>query len=313
MKLFLGVDGGQSSTTALIGDESGRVIGVGRAGPVNHVEGPEGPEKFLHAMEQCLYAAGEAGKHFASACFGFSGGPEDKETLTRNIVRSDIYRITHDAEIALAGATAGKPGVVVIAGTGSMAFGKDPEGQTARAGGWGYIFGDEGGAFDIVRQALRAVVRYEEGWGDPTALREALLAATGANSANDLLHKFYTKDWPRHRVAALAQTVEHAVTEGDETARQILGSAAHALAILAQSVRRKLFPEHLPATISYVGGVFRSRAILERFRLLVELEDGNHVAAPLYGPAAGALIEAYRAAGVECTLKDVPEEKIASE
>jgi N-acetylglucosamine kinase-like BadF-type ATPase len=312
MKLFLGVDGGQSSTTALIGDESGRVIGVGRAGPVNHVEGPGGAEKFLHAMEQCLREAGEQGKHFRSACFGFSGGPEDKEMLTRNMVRSDIYRITHDAEIALAGATAGEPGVVVIAGTGSMAFGKNADGETARAGGWGYIFGDEGGAFDIVRQALRAVVRHEEGWGPPTALREGLLGAAGATSANGLLHLFYTKDWPRHRVARLAQIVEQAVAEGDETARQILGSAAHSLAVLAQSVRRKLFAEHLSVKIGYAGGVFRSRSILERFRLLVELEDGNHVIAPAYGPAAGALIEAYRAAGVKCTLKDVPEENIAS-
>jgi N-acetylglucosamine kinase-like BadF-type ATPase len=313
MKLFLGVDGGQSSTTALIGDETGRVIGMGRSGPINHVGAAEGRAKFLHAVSACLsQAAQQAGlsaPEFESSCLGFSGGPADKDALTREVVKSWLYSITHDALIALSGATGGQPGVVVIAGTGSIAFGCNPDGRTARAGGWGHIFGDEGGAFDLVRRALRAVLRDEEGWGPPTRLRESLLDATGASDANDLLHRFYTLEYPRPRVAALAPLVERASTAGDNVAHDILMSSAHTLANLATAVRRSLFLEHLPALVSYVGGVFRCRPILERFRLVVEMEEGNRVAAPLYGPAAGALIEAYRVAGIECSLRDVPEEK----
>jgi N-acetylglucosamine kinase-like BadF-type ATPase len=313
LKLFLGVDGGQSSTTALIGDETGQVIGIGRAGPVNHVAAEEARARFLSALSTSIgaaqLAAGVENAQFESACFGFSGGPADKEALAREVVRASHYSITHDALIALEGATAGQGGIVVIAGTGSIAFGRNAEGKTARAGGWGYIFGDEGGAFDLVRQALRLSLQYEEGWGPPTALKDALLKETGAGSANDLLHRFYTPEYPRARVAGLARVVEEASSAGDEPARQLLAVAAHSLGTLASSVRRLLFAEHMPVLVSYVGGVFRNSRVLNRFRLLVELEAGNKLVAPQFGPAAGALLEAYRIAGVKRTLKGAPEEK----
>jgi N-acetylglucosamine kinase-like BadF-type ATPase len=313
MKLFLGVDGGQSSTTALIGDETGRVIGMGRSGPVNHVAASEGRAKFLNALggslSEALIGAGVARPVFEAACLGFSGGPADKEELTRELVEASHYVITHDALIALQGATGGEPGMVVIAGTGSICFGRNAEDKTARAGGWGYIYGDEGGAFDLVRQAVRAILREEEGWGTPTALRGALLEATSSASANELLHRLYTVDYPRDRVASLAKVVEETAQNGDEVANHLLAVAAHALAVLAASVRRNLFLEFAPAKVSYIGGMFRSRRILERFRLLAEMEEGNQVVAPQFGPAAGALLEAYRIAGVKSTLRDAPEEK----
>src|SRR5580658_6411430 len=209
---FLGVDGGQSSTTALIGDAQGNIVGWGSAGPCNHVRAAEAQEKFLAVMRGCLsQAAARAGMqssasssgawHFKAACMGMSGGPDDKAALLHALVEAEHTVVTHDAMIALAGATSGEPGVIVIAGTGSMAFGQNARGETARAGGWGYIFGDEGGAFDIVRQALRAVLREQEGWGARTALTPALLEATGASDANQMLHSFYGPDWPRARVA----------------------------------------------------------------------------------------------------------------
>jgi N-acetylglucosamine kinase-like BadF-type ATPase len=313
MKLFLGVDGGQSSTTALIGDETGQVVGIGRGGPVNHVGAAEGRAAFLSALGgsvgEALKAANSRGAQFEAACLGFSGGPADKEDLTREVVKATHYSITHDAFIALQGATAGAPGVVVIAGTGSIAFGRNAEGKTARAGGWGYIFGDEGGAFDLVRQALRASLQLEEGWGAPTLLREALLKETGAVSANDLLHRFYTAEYPRSRVASLARVVEEVAAGGDEPARQILAIAAHSLWTLEASVRKQLFVDHMQVLVTYAGGLFRNPRVLTRFRLLVELEPGNQLVAPQFGPAAGALLEAYRIAGVQCGLKGAPEEK----
>jgi N-acetylglucosamine kinase-like BadF-type ATPase len=310
MKLFLGVDGGQSGTTVLIGDETGRVLGVGRAGPVNHVGASEGREKFLSAIGAGLNAAAEqagvTSPRFESACLGFSGGPADKEALTRELINASRYSITHDASIALSGATAGEPGVVVIAGTGSIAFGRGADGRTARAGGWGYIFGDEGAAFDLVRRALRAVLRHEEGWGPSTSLLDSLLSATGASNANDLLHLFYTQEYPRARIAAFAPLIESAAAGGDAVAHNILMSSAHNLAKLATAVRRQLFVDLVPALVSYAGGVFRCRPILDRFRLVVQMEEGNRVEAPRFGPAEGALLEAYRAAGLACTLKNVP-------
>ncbi|MBV9670050.1 MAG: hypothetical protein JOZ43_03755, partial [Acidobacteriales bacterium] len=197
-RLYLGIDGGQSSTKALIAKESGRIIGHGRAGPCNHVRTCQGRAKFFEAVSGSVNAAcNQAGIDastvtFAAVCLGFSGGPEDKEAHSRELIRSTKYKITHDAEIALSGATAGQPGIITIAGTGSMVFGRNAAKKTARAGGWGYVFGDEGGAFDLTRRALRAALQFEEGWGRPTVLRAVLLESTGARDANDLLHRFYT-------------------------------------------------------------------------------------------------------------------------
>jgi len=314
MKYFLGVDGGQSSTTAVIGDERGRVIGIGRGGPSNHVGAAEGRAKFVNAVEQCMTAAcAQAGVNpantpFASACLGFSGGPADKESIVNEILSSERTLVTHDGLIALSGATAGQPGLITIAGTGSFAFGRNAAGEMARAGGWGYVFGDEGGGFFITRQALRAALRLEESWGPPTILRSMFLDATGAPDINTLVHRFYTTEFSRPRIAEFSRVVNEAAMSGDEVARAILEDAAQQLAIIAGAVRQQLFEAGEDTLVAYVGGVFRSEILLERFRALLE-GAGNRVMAPIYGPAAGALLEAYRAVGLACTLSDVPEEK----
>ncbi len=293
MKSFLGVDGGQSGTVALIGDEEGRILRVGRGADV----------------QSAIHDARAADTVFESVCFGLSGGAAGKEAMVRGLVSSARYQIVHDAWIALAGATAGEPGIVVIAGTGSMAFGRNRESRTARAGGWGYVFGDEGGAFDLVRQALRAVLRAEEGWGPKTVLRELLLEAAGSADANSLMHLFYAAEYPRQRVASFAPLVDLAAGLGDAVAQDILKHAAQSLATFAAVVRGQLFDAAEAVTVSYTGGVFGCQVVRERFRILVELDDGNRVAPPRYGPAAGALLGAYRAEGVECQLRGVPEEK----
>ena len=308
MPLFLGVDGGQSSTTALVGDEAGRVLGSGTGGPCNHVGAAEGRDKLARAVTASVAAACAQAQldprqiHFEAACFGMSGGPDDKESILSGILPASKLIVTHDALIALSGATAGEPGVVVIAGTGSIAFGRNAAGETARAGGWGYLFGDEGGGFDIVRQAMRAALRFEEGWGPETALRGVLLAATGAPDANEAMHRLYTAEWPRPRVASLSKLVDGAAAEGDPVARDILANAAQQLAMLAITVRQQLFGAGETAIICHIGGVFRSQYLMARFKQLVELAEGCRPEPPRYGPATGALIEAYRAVGLHPVL-----------
>ncbi|MBS1856205.1 MAG: ATPase [Acidobacteria bacterium] len=304
MKLFLGVDGGQSGTAAVIGDETGRVLGTGEAGPCNHAAAGEGRAKLERAVrgsvaEACAQAGLDAAAvEFEAACFGMSGGPEDKREILEGILRARRLVVTNDAVIALAGATASGQGIITIAGTGSIAFGRNAPGRTARAGGWGYVFGDEGGGFDIARQALRSALRMEEGWGPPTRLREVLLEATGARDANDLLHRFYGDDWPRSRVARLAPLVDRAAGGGDMVALEILHGAAHSLALLAASVRGQLWPAGGEIEVACIGGVFESALLHERFRVFVEMNEGARVIAPRRGPAEGALMEAVRAAGI---------------
>ena len=304
MRLFLGVDGGQSSTTVLIGDEGGRVLGAGEAGPCNHAGAAEGRARFERAINDGLRAAcapaslDAASVCFESACLGMSGGPDDKQAILARTLRAQHLLVTTDAAIALAGATASGQGIAAIAGTGSIACGRNAEGRRARTGGWGYIFGDEGAAFDVTRQALRAALRMEEGWGPPTTFRRLLLDATGSPDANALLHLFYTTEWPRSRVAALAPLVDAAAAGGDAPATQILNRAAVELAMLVAAIRSQLWKPGDPVEVAYIGGVFQSRTVLDHFRILVELEPGNRCAPPLYGPAEGALLEAYRAVGL---------------
>lgn len=310
MRLFLGVDGGQSSTTALIADASGKVLGSGVGGPCNHVGKAEGRARFEAAMAASLGdACTMAGLrrdtvHFEAVCMGFSGGAEDKEEYLRGCVQATHYLLTTDAWIALAGATGGEPGVMTIAGTGSITLGRNAVGKTQRVGGWGYVYGDEGSGFDITRQAMRAALRFEEGWGTDTRLYRMLLDAEGAPSANVLMHRFYTDDYPRVRVAALSRLVDEAARGGDAIALSIMQGAAQQLASMALVARAKLFAAGEQALVSYIGGVFQSEILRERYRMLVTADGVSRCEAPRYGPAEGALLEAFRNCGLSVTLDD---------
>jgi N-acetylglucosamine kinase-like BadF-type ATPase len=268
-----------------VGDENGRLIGVGRAGSC----------RDAGSLRDALREAGVEGIEFESACFGLSGGGEGGG---RELVLAQQYVFTHDADVALMGAGAD---VIVIAGTGSMAFGRDREGRTARAGGWGFEFGDEGSAFDLVREALRAALRFEEGWGTDTALRGMF-----PDGAHEAMHRYYGGGISKAEMAGMAPMIDDAAAAGDHAAGEILRSGAQQLATLVGIVRGQLVGA---STVSYHGGVFKSAVVLERFRMLVEMKEGTKVIAPRYGPAAGALLMAYRAAGVTCLLENVPEEK----
>jgi N-acetylglucosamine kinase-like BadF-type ATPase len=126
--------------------------------------------------------------------------------------------------------------------------------------------------------------------------------ATGAKDANDALHRFYTQEYPRPRIASFSGLVDEACADGDEVAASILNNAAQQLAMLAAAIRRQLWRENETTRIAYIGGAFKSTRLLERFKLLVEMERGNRCGPPDHDPAAGALLEAYRAAGLRLKL-----------
>ncbi len=307
-RFYLGIDGGQSSTTALIANESGQVIGYGAGGPCNHVAAAEGREKFRSAVDDCIGQAclqaglDSATVSFASVCLGFSGGAEDKDAYSRELIQSERYKITHDAEIALSGATGGGPGIIIIAGTGSMAFGRNARGETSRAGGWGYIFGDEGGGFDLVRRALRAALAYEEGWGDPTALKGVLLKRTGAASINTLLHAFYGGSYTRTTFASFAPLLTEAAQAGDRAALNILKSAATELVRYTEGVYRTLFREQERAQVACIGGVFASTPLRRHYEELLKQGTSCIVTTPKFDPVAGALLDALRLDGNQSEL-----------
>jgi len=302
VSFYLGIDGGQSSTKALLADETGKVIGRGKGGPCNHTGSAEGRGRFLSAVGDCLRQAyHEAGLEstsvrFASVCLGLSGGAEDKEAYTKELIPSDRYKLTHDAEIALMGGTAGEPGIIIIAGTGSIAFGRNAQMQTARAGGWGYIFGDEGGGFDLARQALRRALQYEEGWGPATVLHKALLEVSGAASANTLLHETYGK-LDRRQIAGYAKLVTQAAEQGDKVAVEVLKNAAESLTLYVTGVYDQLFKKAETVQIVAVGGVFKSHFLMQQLMQNIYTAILCPLGKPKLSPAAGALLEALRQDG----------------
>ena len=305
-RLFLGVDGGATSTKAVIGDETGRILSRATGAPCDRATPGEG-EARLEAMardlvERALDAAGlPAGSGFEAACFGMSGGADDKRAILAAVARPGRIEVINDAEAALEGAACGGPGVVVIAGTGSIALARDVAGNTVRSGGWGHVFGDEGGAFDIVRRALREALAAEEGWGAPTSLRRMLLRESGAESVNEALHRFYDPDWPRDRIASLAPGVDRAAGEGDSAAARVMRDSGEALGTLALQAAQALpsVPEN-PAVYP-CGGVFSSAAVRSAFASRVR-SGGCSLADPIHDAATGALLRAYGMRGLEVTV-----------
>ena len=283
----------------MIGDASGRVLGEGLGGQSNHAVGAEGRARLIRAVTDALVGAcSQAGQpsdiEFEAACLGFTGGAEGKESILRQIVRCRRLQVTDDVTIALAGAHGSQPGIVTVAGTGSVALGRNGEGRFARAGGWGFAFGDDGGAWGIVREALRAALRFQEEWGPPTMLSELFLHQTGDSELHVLRRRFYTDEYPRPRVASFAKLVDEAAESGDTVAAQILMGAADSLLTIAGVVRRRLFAPSEAVNVAYVGGVFQSRTVLTAFRSGVERDPNTKIVAPLHGPAMGALLEARR-------------------
>lgn len=308
-RLFLGVDGGQSSTRAVIGDAGGKVLGRGRAGPCNHASKSEGRSKLKTAVSAVIADALEkaclpGSTAFEAACFGMSGGPADKQDLIAEIVRADAVSVFDDAEVALAGAVQGGSGAIVIAGTGSIALARDTAGTTFRCGGWGYLFGDEGGAFSIVRNAVRVALAAEEGWGDQTDLVDLFVGVTGTDSVNDAMHCLYGPGWPRDRIARLAPDIDTAAEAGDRCAAQVLEAAGRALGGLAVTVTGMLDLPRAQIPVHPSGGAFRSRRVLGSFKARCE-EQHCRVETPAHDGAMGALLLAYRMGGVTAPAQDL--------
>ncbi len=306
-RFFLGVDGGQSSTKAVIGDLSGTILGRAIGGPCNHAAAGAGEAKLRSVMRALLrdvtMAAGlPEGTVFDGACFSMSGGADDKRAVLEEVTPAEAIEVTIDATGALEGATGGGTGIVVIAGTGSIALGRDASGAVVRVGGWGYLFGDEGSAFDIVRRALRAALGSEEGWVDPTQLKEVLLEATESNTVNEALHRFYTSDWPRDRIAAIAPRVDRLAERGDTGAKDVLAECGRALGSMALRVAGALPNGAHGLTVYPCGGVFASELVHHAF--VRALDDSQlPVKRPQHDAATGALLIAYRLAGLRVSIQ----------
>ena len=257
----LGIDAGGTKTVCLLADERGAVVAEGRGRGANlHAAGELEVEKVLHeVMEDAI---GDRDITPAAICLGIAGVDRDDEART---VRAIMRRIGHksrvlvvnDALIALVAGAQDAPGIVIIAGTGSIAYGRNAAGEAARAGGWGHMIGDEGSGYWIGREAMAAVMRAADGRGPSTRLSNDILAHFSVSDVSRLPRIVYEREVPRMRIAALGPIVEGAVGEGDAVAMRILERAVDELVLGALSVATRLEMRGDAFTFYLAGGVFR--------------------------------------------------------
>ena len=256
----LGIDAGGTKTVAYLADEDGAVLAEARGAGANlQVAGEQGAETVLRAvMEQAL--AGAAVRPDA-ICLGMAGA--DRETDGR-VVRGILRRIggetrtlvVNDALLALVAGVHDAPGIVIICGTGSIAYGRSGRGVAARSGGWGHLLGDEGSGYWIGLRALRAVVRAADGRGPATGLTRRLQAHFGAQRPSDVSPAFYERKLAPPAVGALSHHVEAERAAGDAVAAQILEEAVGELLAAASSVTTRLGMSEEPFAFILAGGVF---------------------------------------------------------
>jgi N-acetylglucosamine kinase-like BadF-type ATPase len=252
--VFLGIDAGGTRTVCQLADANGAVLSTARGPGANlQAAGELEVEKVLHGViDEALRGADTPP---AAICLGMAGvdRPRDAE-----IVRGILERIGHraavlvvnDALIALEAGVGRGPGIVVIAGTGSIAYGRDAGNRAARAGGWGYVLGDEGSGYWLGRQALRAVVRASDGRGPQTMLTERVLAHYHVAHPQQLVREIYYSGTKPSAIATLSREVQAAADDHDPVAEHIIDAGAAELAAAVLSVATRLRLHEAPVVLS---------------------------------------------------------------
>ncbi len=291
MRYVIGVDGGQTSTTAVIADETGCLLGIGHGGPANHIHEPGGVERvqrsLTDAIRGAVFMADLQNARIAAACLGMTGSSEQMERVCTPVVPTERLIFGHDTRIALYSVTFGRPGVVIIAGTGAAAYGINQYGEQAQSGGWGYLLGDEGSAYWIAVRALNACCRSSDGLNPPTQMTALLLRHLELEDLHQVHARIYSGRMARPDLAALAEIVSLAAAQGDAPARHILREAGKELALAVNAVIHRLHLEAEPITVGTVGGVFRAgRAVLRPFRERVKQVAPHAAIMPARVPAA---------------------------
>ena len=263
--VLLGGDAGGSHCTVVIGTADLKVLG--RAdGPAAAMKPGAAAASAAVLVETARRAAGLAGLDLPAerAVIGAAGAgrPQEQAELAAALVQTGLarqVRVVTDAEASLATAFVGGPGILVSAGTGSIAYARDPGGRLHSSGGHGWQVGDEGGGYWLGRRALAAAARAHDGRGEATTLLARVLSALGVQHFGELVR--WASTATPAQVAALAPQVLTAAGEGDAVARRALADAARELVDLVAALER-YFPDAGPIPVAATGGVLRPQSPL---------------------------------------------------
>lgn len=301
MTLVLGVDGGGTKTDAAIAqvqdNGSLRIVARGRSGSSNvrAVGWPSATAAVLAAIAQAQSAAEglvDICSYMPSAfALAGAGTPQMVQRWTEWIRQTNLgtcFVVVHDARGAIRAGSVDDWGIALVAGTGSLAFGRARDGQTGRVGGWGYLLGDEGSGYALGMSALRAVVRAADGRGANTILSSALIAKWGLSAIDTLVDTVYGWTEPRGHIAELADIVVAAAPH-DATAKAILDQAGEDLAELVITLAQKLkWAEPFPLVFSggvILGSTYLQRSVTDHLSARgIQLSSVTPVTDPVIGP-----------------------------
>lgn len=291
----LGIDAGGTKTVCLLADADGQVRASARGAGANlQAQGELEVEKVLYEVMDGVLASESSPP--AAICLGIAGVDRpDDATIIRGIMRRIGHKapvlVVNDALIALVAGAGDGAGIVLISGTGSICYGRNDKGEAARAGGWGYILGDEGSGWWIGRRALAAVMRHTDGRGPATELTARVLDHFHMTTISELVHQVYYRDTRRRAVTGVAGLVQSAANEGDVVARQILTEAAEELVIAAASVAQKLEMRGQAFPLVLAGSLFKALPTLraEVTARIAEVAPRSHPEVLAAEPALGAV------------------------
>jgi N-acetylglucosamine kinase-like BadF-type ATPase len=298
IKLFAGIDGGQSSTAAVIADETGRAIARGSAGPADEVAQRADSTRLRDALRgaiaDALARAGlPADSSFEAIVAGVSGF-DGKIYGRPPDLPAKRFTLVHDTEIAHAGALGGGPGIIAIAGTGSVAYARNDGGDNALIGGWGYLFGDEGSAFWLARDAIADAMR-ETDSGVESELAPLILQHFSQPTLRKFVRAFYAGEISRSDLAAFARVLAAHAESGSERAAHYVRDGAAAVVLLAKLASERIGMDR--PRVAFLGGLLQSRAYSESIdRWMHELLPRATRVQPQRDAAEGALVLAYRSA-----------------
>ncbi len=309
LRYVLGIDGGGTKTVCVLMDRTGRIWGYGQGSAANYQT--IGREAAYVGIEMAVRQAtqnsllGELSIQGIGIGLAGAGRPEDLQVVrgfaeqlqaTPDLrltwdLQPDSVAIAHDCEIALLGGIGQSIGIVAIAGTGSIVYGKNDRGDTQRAGGWGYLLGDEGSGYDIALQGLQAVLRaYDGRLSATTCLVRDIQTHLELNSPEELVSLVYRQGWGVKEIATIAPIVHQAAASGDAVANQIFDRAAAELALGTQVVASRLFAPEDQFEVVAIGGMWQGAAnLFDRFTTrLAKTLPNAHAIFPRHEPAYGA-------------------------
>ncbi|HEX6061631.1 MAG TPA: BadF/BadG/BcrA/BcrD ATPase family protein [Candidatus Limnocylindria bacterium] len=261
--LVVGMDAGGTKTRAFAVTRGGEIVGRGAGGGANLLSSPDPQGSIAAALREAL-----AGRIPHAVVLSCAGGEREADrakgrAILASLLGPDVaVDVTHDAKAALYAGNPAGCGVVLISGTGSIAYGRNDQGVEARCGGWGYLVGDEGSAVWIGQEGLRAASYDHDGRGSPTAISRHLYLDLGATDFNDVLPLLYGKPHPSPAILAATRAVARAFAESDGIAVNIVQRGARSLADMAATVARRLSLESGPVYLA--GGAFENVRPLEK-------------------------------------------------